>query len=48
MALQGSALEPHFGSIAANGCRCPARAGGVLIGVHHKTGTVLVEQVDTP
>jgi hypothetical protein len=42
---QGSADEPRYGSMAALGCRCPALEGPMLVGTHHKMGTVLIEQI---
>ncbi|KAL1508376.1 hypothetical protein AB1Y20_004486 [Prymnesium parvum] len=40
-----------FGPIASLGCRCPHLAGEydtLAVGTHHKTGTVLIEQVPRP
>jgi hypothetical protein len=39
----------EFGDVGRNGCRCPPKAaaslGAVMVGTHHKTGTVLLEQL---
>jgi hypothetical protein len=45
---QGSPFEAYFGFMAVLGCRCPRTPGSygaLLVGTHHKTGTVLLEQL---
>lgn len=48
--LVGTPHEAGFEAVADNGCRCPPIGLGrsttaILVGTHHKTGTVLLEQV---
>lgn len=50
-AFLGTPYEAGFGEVASNGCRCPPRAAGggspaaLMVGTHHKTGTVLMEML---
>ena len=50
----GGGRDLGFGLAAEVGCRCPSReaaraagaaGGAVLVGTHHKTGTVLLQQL---
>ena len=56
LALIGTTFEAAFGEVGANGCRCPPPTShgpptapllwsSLLVGTHHKTGTVLLEML---